>query len=764
MEYKQFIFVFLIVAGLSFAAIPSSITIHGKLTNALNVSIPRQTLNMLFAIYNVSTSGTALYTKVVNVTTDYAGFYSQELTNINLSFDGSYFLGVTVANDTEMSPRINFTSNSYAYRANITNYINASGVQNAPWAGIGTCTTNQWVVATTTGAPTCLQPEFINISGTVTDAQMANQKLNISDQRYNDTSIIAAVNTSNNILQLYSAVQRDPQGFPDLTSTLANTHSTLSFNTTTRNFSISPVGANYTYYFKGNLVTQTANRSINITNTTGAHIIYFDVNGVLQDSGVLTDDILCNQVIVAAIVWDAPHGYQYIVQDERHTHFMECETHYYLHEHFGTQYDSGLSPTFTTGGSTSLNSSAQLNTTAGSISDEDFTHDILSYNSSTGGQFRVFYQIGATNNWTIKVADQFPFVWCGGTETYTCGNSRIAYNLNTGGVWSLTQVTQNSNIVLAHFFATNSIDPSRDIAVVLGRAQYTTAALATTGASTEISAILGSGLFSTEFKPLYSVLVQTNSSYTNGAHAIFVNPTTGTFIDWRRATLAGSSGTILAGTVMAVDTSAPLTGGVITSTGTIGITQATTATDGYVSSVNWNTFNNKAGTGNCTAGQAVQNTTTGGVQCITLPTYVNDTWQADKSSYTTTVGIPTLMGNSTIARTGSATCSGVTVAQNVTTTTSGMTSQCITPPQGTVTSVAVDGTMTGGAITTSGTHGVNTSIVALQNQSNNFTANNTFGIAVGKISLGNGGSINWNSTCTWTCFNATICSKVGTGC
>lgn len=47
------------------------------------------------------------------------------------------------------------------------------------------------------------------------------------------------------------------------------------------------------------------------------------------------------------------------------------------------------------------------------------------------------------------------------------------------------------------------------------------------------------------------------------------------------------------GTVTSVGTSAPLTGGTITGSGTIGITQAGVSTDGYLSSTDWNTFNNK---------------------------------------------------------------------------------------------------------------------------------------------------------------------------
>jgi hypothetical protein len=47
------------------------------------------------------------------------------------------------------------------------------------------------------------------------------------------------------------------------------------------------------------------------------------------------------------------------------------------------------------------------------------------------------------------------------------------------------------------------------------------------------------------------------------------------------------------GTVTSVATTGPITGGTITTSGTIGITQATTSTDGYLSSTDWNTFNGK---------------------------------------------------------------------------------------------------------------------------------------------------------------------------
>lgn len=47
------------------------------------------------------------------------------------------------------------------------------------------------------------------------------------------------------------------------------------------------------------------------------------------------------------------------------------------------------------------------------------------------------------------------------------------------------------------------------------------------------------------------------------------------------------------GTVTSIATASPITGGTITTSGTIGITQADSTTDGYLSSTDWNTFNNK---------------------------------------------------------------------------------------------------------------------------------------------------------------------------
>ena len=75
------------------------------------------------------------------------------------------------------------------------------------------------------------------------------------------------------------------------------------------------------------------------------------------------------------------------------------------------------------------------------------------------------------------------------------------------------------------------------------------------------------------------------------------------------------------GTVTSIGTSGPLTGGTITGSGTIGITQATTSTDGYLSSTDWNTFNNKQAAGSYITALTGEATATGpGSASVTLST------------------------------------------------------------------------------------------------------------------------------------------------
>lgn len=100
------------------AAIPVTINHQGYLTYASGVPITGA-IPMSFKIYNTPAAGVALWTETRTVTVT-KGVYDVnlgELTPISLSFDGPYYLGVTVGADPEMTPRHSLTSVGYAYRA-----------------------------------------------------------------------------------------------------------------------------------------------------------------------------------------------------------------------------------------------------------------------------------------------------------------------------------------------------------------------------------------------------------------------------------------------------------------------------------------------------------------------------------------------------------------------------------------------------------------------------------------------------------------------
>ena len=84
-----------------------------------------------------------------------------------------------------------------------------------------------------------------------------------------------------------------------------------------------------------------------------------------------------------------------------------------------------------------------------------------------------------------------------------------------------------------------------------------------------------------------------NATFSASATATSFVKSGGTSSQFLKADGSVDSTTYGTGSVTSVATSAPLTGGTITTSGTIGITQATTSANGYLSSTDWNTFNGK---------------------------------------------------------------------------------------------------------------------------------------------------------------------------
>ena len=100
--------------------------INGKLTDSSGNALSG-TYDMSFRIYDAYTGGNTLWSVVdQSITTDSNGVYSTILNAINLSFSEQYYLGITVESDDELSPRTNLTSSGYTFRANVTDYLDAT--------------------------------------------------------------------------------------------------------------------------------------------------------------------------------------------------------------------------------------------------------------------------------------------------------------------------------------------------------------------------------------------------------------------------------------------------------------------------------------------------------------------------------------------------------------------------------------------------------------------------------------------------------------
>ena len=145
---------------------------------------------------------------------------------------------------------------------------------------------------------------------------------------------------------------------------------------------------------------------------------------------------------------------------------------------------------------------------------------------------------------------------------------------NTESVVSVNGFTGAVNLT------TSNITEGTNLYFTNGRAR-TALSLTTTGNSGAATYDNGTGVFNI---PQYTL------SGLGGVPATRSITINGTAFD------LSADRTYNVGTVTSIATSGPITGGTITGSGTIGITQAGSATNGFLSSTDWNTFNNKQST------------------------------------------------------------------------------------------------------------------------------------------------------------------------
>jgi predicted heme/steroid binding protein len=284
---------------------------------------------------------------------------------------------------------------------------------------------------------------------------------------------------------------------------------------------------------------------------------------------------------------------------------------------------------------------------------------------------------------------QYQGTWNASTNTPTItsgvGTDGHFYIVSVAGTTNIDGITdwQVGDWIVFHGSAWQKVDNTDSVTSVNG---FTGAVTLTT---TNISE--GTNLYFTDTRARQAISLTTTgnsgaATYSNVTGILNVPQYTltglGGVSTTRSLTINGTAYDLSAdrtwnvGTVTSIATTGPITGGTITGSGTIGITQATTSTDGYLSSTDWNTFNNKQ--------NALTLTTTGSSGSATL--------------VGATLNIPnyTLNGLGGVPDSRTLTINGTSYDLSANRTWS----------VGTVTSITFSGPLTGGTITGSGTVGI----------------------------------------------------------
>lgn len=323
-----------------------------------------------------------------------------------------------------------------------------------------------------------------------------------------------------------NTLTKEPTGF----ATRDEATTSFSDSAPARTFTIAPVGASFTFYVKGVRFIKTASESIQIPNLAGNHFIYYNPAGVLSSTQVASSDLFKENAFVSVVYWNTDTSTHSYFAEERHGLQMDGETHSYLHTVFGAQYLSGLAlQNFVVDGDGSLATHAQFTSDEGSIRDEDL---LLTIASET--QIPVLFRQGSL--WRKKAADSFPVIYSG-TAGYTGASGRLPYNQLISGSWQLTEISNNS-FVLVHIFATN--DKESPVVAIQGTASYGNVTAARLAASSEITSL--SGLPFAEFVALGSVVFQSADAFTNTPKAAVVSVNGGNYVDFRGTQLYTAAG------------------------------------------------------------------------------------------------------------------------------------------------------------------------------------------------------------------------------
>ena len=278
-------------------------------------------------------------------------------------------------------------------------------------------------------------------------------------------------------------------------------NSAISFNTTNRTLTLTPIGT-LNVYLKGVEYNIPSAKTLQIANTDGGrYIIYDPVTAQLLDVGSTSKTIFQDNILVAYVYWQVSGSIAVIFADERHTVARDTTWHVSNHFDVGAVWRSGGSVSCTINNSNLVNVGL---TTPIVVADEDLEFTFVNASNPVNPYEQV-----------LNGTAYLPILYLSGTTyrqitatniPWNPGTTRATYNPISAGSGSLADVTNDNYYVNYWMIATN--DRTFPIKMVMGRVSHATEQAA------DSETIESYGLPMPEIVPLYKFTLKTASTLT----------------------------------------------------------------------------------------------------------------------------------------------------------------------------------------------------------------------------------------------------------
>jgi hypothetical protein len=294
---------------------------------------------------------------------------------------------------------------------------------------------------------------------------------------------------SGTLYSLNSAITDSPTGFEN------QNDSTMSYDSTTRVFTISPASSVFYVWVAGKRYSYTTPQTYTHPDTMGLYFYYFTAAGLQVQFGT-APTYLGNAYCCIVYYYSSGIG---VAIEERHGCNMAATTHQNFHDNIGTYLISGVSAgNYNISPSSPVDSDNQFSLTSGVVSDEGLLINILTLAS---GSYTVNQLTGPNAYWTYTTKT-VPF-------NYVVGGA-IQYNQLVTGSWTLTPVP-NQSYVNYYVCVLGEITGTRQIFIKAGQTVYSSL---TAAQGESFANLVTSPYVPPDMLVLYQVTFYTKNSYS----------------------------------------------------------------------------------------------------------------------------------------------------------------------------------------------------------------------------------------------------------